>query len=150
MNTIETELTNILGREFTLEVENRVQEKIDNDAMLNGYQLIIGALCALLAMIESPMSFPTRWVLSDNGKREFARYMSIGMTPEGMRKMFGLRPLLLQDVPVLITLPNHCIVCMVYDNGKLLESIEFLSVAPIVPIVIFIAAIFGLLHWHIM
>ena len=42
LNTIETELTNILGREFTLEVENRVQEKIDNDAMLNGYQLIIG------------------------------------------------------------------------------------------------------------
>ena len=36
----------MLRQEFTLEMENRIQEKTDNDAMLNGYQLIIGALCA--------------------------------------------------------------------------------------------------------
>ena len=88
LNTIETELTNILGREFTLEVENRVQEKIDNDAMLNGYQLIIGALCALLAMIGIANVFSNTLGFIRQRKREFARYMSIGMTPEGMRKMF--------------------------------------------------------------
>ena len=44
---IETELTNVLGHDISFEVENRVQEKIDNDAMLNGYKLIIGgAVCA--------------------------------------------------------------------------------------------------------
>ena len=48
---IETELTNVLGHDISFEVENRVQEKIDNDAMLNGYKLIIGALCVLLAFI---------------------------------------------------------------------------------------------------
>ena len=35
---IETELTNVLGHDISFEVENRVQEKIDNDAMLNGYK----------------------------------------------------------------------------------------------------------------
>ena len=99
LNTIETELTNILGREFTLEVENRVQEKIDNDAMLNGYQLIIGVLCALLAMIGIANVFSNTLGFIRQRKREFARYMSIGMTPEGMRKMFRIEALLLQDVP---------------------------------------------------
>ena len=80
-------------------MENRVQEKIDNDAMLNGYQLIIGALCALLAMIGIANVFSNTLGFIRQRKREFARYMSIGMTPEGMRKMFRIELLLLQDVP---------------------------------------------------
>ena len=43
LSMIETELTNVLGHDISFEVENRIQEKIDNDAMLNGYKLIIGA-----------------------------------------------------------------------------------------------------------
>ena len=34
---IETELTNVLGHDISFEVENRVQEKIDNDAMPVSY-----------------------------------------------------------------------------------------------------------------
>ena len=49
LSMIETELTNVLGQDISFEAENRIQEKIDNDAMLNGYKLIIGALCVLLA-----------------------------------------------------------------------------------------------------
>ena len=143
MNTIETELTNILGREFTLEVENRVQEKIDNDAMLNGYQLIIGALCALLAMIGIANVFSNTLGFIRQRKREFARYMSIGMTPEGMRKMFWIEALVIAGRPVLITLPVTVLFVWFMITASYLNPIEFLSVAPIVPIVIFIAAIFG-------
>ena len=46
LNTIETELTNILGHRFTPEMENRVQERADNDAMLNGYKFILGSVFA--------------------------------------------------------------------------------------------------------
>ena len=58
----------MLGHDISFEVENRVQEKIDNDAMLNGYKLIIGALCVLLAFIGIATYFPTRWDLSGKGK----------------------------------------------------------------------------------
>lgn len=143
LNTIETELTNILGREFTLEVENRVQEKIDNDAMLNGYQLIIGVLCALLAMIGIANVFSNTLGFIRQRKREFARYMSIGMTPEGMRKMFRIEALVIAGRPVLITLPITVLFVWFMITASYLNPIEFLSVAPIVPIVIFIAAIFG-------
>ena len=42
LSAIEAELTNVLGQDIALEAENRVQEKIDNDAMLNGYKLDAG------------------------------------------------------------------------------------------------------------
>lgn len=143
LQTIETELTNMLRQEFTLEMENRIQEKTDNDAMLNGYQLIIGALCALLAMIGIANVFPNTLSFIRQRKREFARYLSIGMTPESMRKMFRIEALVIAGRPVLITLPVTVLFVWFMITASHLNPMEFLSVAPIVPVVIFIAAIFG-------
>lgn len=143
LHTIETELTNILRQEFTLEMENRIQEKTDNDAMLNGYQLIIGALCALLAMIGIANVFSNTLSFIRQRKREFARYLSIGMTPESMRKMFRIEALVIAGRPVLITLPVTVLFVWFMITASHLNPMEFLSVAPIVPVVIFIAAIFG-------
>lgn len=143
LNEIETELTNILEHEFMFEIENRVQEKIDNDAMLNGYKLIIGALCALLALIGIANVFSNTLGFIRQRKREFARYMSIGMTPEGMRKIFQIEALVIAGRPVLITLPVTVLFVWFMITASYLNPMEFLSVAPIVPIIIFIAAIFG-------
>lgn len=38
-------------------------------------------------------------------KREFARYMSVGLTPEGIKKMFCIEAMALIGRPVLLTLP---------------------------------------------
>ena len=143
LNTIETELKNILGHEFTLEMENRVQERMDNDTMLNGYKLIIGSLCALLALIGIANVFSNTLGFIRQRKREFARYMSIGMTPEGMRKMFWIEALVIAGRPILITLPVTVLFVWFMITASYLNPMEFLAVAPIVPIVIFIAAIFG-------
>ncbi len=43
LNDIETELANVLGHSITFEIENRVHEKLDNTAMLNGYKVVVGA-----------------------------------------------------------------------------------------------------------
>ncbi len=143
LNTIETELKNILGHEFTLEMENRVQERMDNDTMLNGYKLIIGSLCALLALIGIANVFSNTLGFIRQRKREFARYMSIGMTPEGMRKMFWIEALVIAGRPILITLPVTVLFVWFMITASYLNPMEFLAVIPIVPIVIFIAAILG-------
>ena len=143
LNTIETELTNILRPKFTFEMENRVQERIDNDAMLNGYQVIIGALCVLLALIGIANVFSNTLGFIRQRKKEFARYMSIGMTPEGMRKMFRIEALVIAGRPVLITLPVTVLFVWFMITASHLNPLEFLTVAPIVPIVIFIVMILG-------
>ena len=100
LSMIETELTNVLGHDISFEVENRVQEKIDNDAMLNGYKLIIGALCVLLAFIGIANVFSNTLGFIRQRKREFARYMSCLLyTSQPLR--FGFRLHLEQTVKVL-------------------------------------------------
>ena len=133
----------MLGRDISFEMENRVQEKIDNDAMLNGYKLVVGALCALLALIGIANVFSNTLGFIRQRKREFARYMSIGMTPEGMRKMFWIEALVIAGRPVLITLPVTAVFVWLMITASSLNPKEFLAAAPILPVVLFIAAIFG-------
>ena len=97
LSMIETELTNVLGHDISFEVENRIQEKIDNDAMLNGYKLIIGALCVLLAFIG------------------------------------------------IANVSSNTLVVFVWlmITASYLNPMEFLAMAPIVPILLFIVALFG-------
>ena len=143
LSAIEAELTNVLGQGIAFEAENRVQEKIDNDAMLNGYKLVVGALCALLAFIGIANVFSNTLGFIRQRKREFARYMSIGMTPEGMRKMFWIEALVIAGRPVLITLPVTAVFVWLMITASCLNPMEFLAAAPIVPILLFIAALFG-------
>ena len=143
LNTIETELKNMMGHEFTLEMENRIQEKTDNDVMLNGYKWIIGSLCVLLALIGIANVFSNTLGFIRQRKREFARYMSIGMTPGGMRKIFCIEVLVIAGRPVLITLPLTVLFVSFMIKASVLNPMEFWTAAPILPIVIFILLIFG-------
>ena len=111
--------------------------------MLNGYKLIIGALCVLLAFIGIANVFSNTLGFIRQRKREFARYMSIGMTPEGMRKMFWIEALVIAGRPVLITLPITAVFVWLMITASYLNPMEFLAVAPIVPILLFIVALFG-------
>ena len=122
LSTIEVELTNVLGHDISFEMENRVQEKLDNDAMLNGYKLVVGALCVLLAFIGIANVFSNTLGFIRQRKREFARYMSIGMTPEGMRKNVLDRGPRHRRPPGSDHAADYCCVCVVDDNGKLPES----------------------------
>lgn len=143
LSAIETELTNALGNDITFEVENRVQEKIDNDAMLNGYKLVVGALCVLLAFIGIANVFSNTLGFIRQRKREFARYMSIGMTPMAMRKIFWIEAIVIAGRPVLITLPITAVFVWCMITTSYLNPIEFWEVAPIVPIALFIVALLG-------
>ncbi|MDO4299737.1 MAG: ABC transporter permease, partial [Lachnospiraceae bacterium] len=143
LNTLESDIAQKVGREYTIESENRIQEKIDNDHMIQGYMVMIGALCALLAMIGIANVFSNALGFLRQRRREFAQYMSVGMTPESMRKMFCIEALVIAGRPLLITLPLTVLFVGFMISASYLNPVEFLAVAPIVPTVVFILAIFG-------
>ena len=97
----------------------------------------------LLAFIGIANVFSNTLGFIRQRKREFARYMSIGMTPEGMRKMFWIEALVIAGRPVLIALPITVVFVWLMITASYLNPMEFLAVAPIVPILLFIAALFG-------
>ena len=76
-------------------------------------------------------------------KREFARYISIGMTPGSMRKMFYIEAFVIAWRPFFITLPLTVIFVSFMITASYLNPEEFFTEAPIIPILLFILTIFG-------
>lgn len=143
LNVLKESLSEIMGKNYAFEIENRIQERLDNDNTLKGYMLIIGGLCVLLAVIGLANVFSNTLSFIRQRKREFARYMSVGMTPESMRKMFCIEAFVIAGRPILITLPLTVLSVGFMITASHLNPMEFLVEAPIVPIVIFYLAIFG-------
>lgn len=143
LNALEDQITEILGQDYTCEIENRIQERIDNDAMIRGYMTVTSAFCGLLALIGIANVFSNTLGFLRQRKREFARYESVGMTPAGLRKMFFVEALVTAGRPVVITVPLTVVFAGLMIRASSLDPAEFLAEAPILPIVIFMLAIFG-------
>lgn len=143
LNVLETDIVQVLGHGYTVESENRIQEKVSDENTQKGAMLILGAFCVLLAIIGIANVFSNTLGFLRQRKREFAQYMSVGMTPEGMRKMFCIEALVLAGRPLLITLPITVLSVGFMITASYLNPMEFLVKVPIVPIMVFILAIFG-------
>lgn len=143
LNALEADIVQVVSREYTVESENRIQEKVSDESMRKGSMLILGAFCALLAVIGIANIFSNTSGFLRQRKREFAQYMSVGMTPGSMWKMFCIEALVIAGYPLLITLPLTVVFTGFMITASYLNPMEFLVKAPIVPIAVFILVIFG-------
>lgn len=143
LNALEKDIVQIVSHNYTVESENRIQEKVSDENMQKGAMLILGAFCVLLAVIGIANVFSNTLGFLRQRRREFAQYMSVGMTPESMRKMFCIEALVIAGRPLLITLPITVLSVGFMITASYLNPMEFLVKIPIVPITIFILAIFG-------
>ena len=118
-NALDASVVNLISKEYVVESENRIQEKVSNDEMMD--------------------------VFIQQRKREFVQYMSIGMTDDNIWKIFGIEALVIASRPLLITLPLTVMFVGFVITASYLETIEFLVEAPILEILLFIVAIVGLI-----
>lgn len=143
LNVLEEEITQMIGSEYEMESENRIQEREDNDKMIEGYELIVGAFCVLFAMIGIAHVFSHTLGFLRQRKREFARLLSVGLTPEGIRKMFCIEALVIAGRPVLITLALTTAAVAFMIKASCLDPMEFIKAAPAVPILVFVLSVFA-------
>lgn len=143
LNGLEENLTPLIRGTYETEIENRIQEKQTNDRMIHGMMLILGGFCVLLAMIGIGNVFSNTLGFVRQRRREFARYLSIGLTPTGLKKIFCIEALVIAGRPVLITLPCTVIAVGFMIKASFLEPMIFIREAPILPIFTFLLAIFG-------
>ena len=143
LNVLEDEIAHMVSPKYEMESENRIQEREDNDKMIEGYELILGGFCVLLAMIGVAHVFSHTLGFLRQRKREFARYMSVGLTPEGIRKMFCIEALVIVGRPVLVTLGVTIVAVAFMIKASHLDPVEFILLAPIVPILLFVSAVFA-------
>ena len=143
LNWLQDEIAGLVGGQYTITSENRIQEYADNNKQIQGMMLILGGFCILLAVIGMGNVFSNTLGFVSQRKREFARYLSIGMTPGELGKMFCIEALVMAGGPILRSL-----LLAVFAVGYMLRISyvdvgEFMAEAPVVPVGIFMAAVFG-------
>lgn len=141
LNCLEQEIDRLVPRQYERKSENRAQEKLSNDRLIQGMVTILGAFCVLLAMIGITNVFSNTLGFVRQREREFARYVSIGLTPREMRAIFCIEAFVIAGKPLLITLPLTALFVQFAVTASYLDPRAFWSRAPVLPILIFAAAI---------
>ena len=137
------EIDQLLGSRYTVVSENRIQEKEINDRQIRGMMAIFGGFCVLLAIIGIGNVFSNTLGFVHQRKREFARYLSVGMTPGGIRKLFCIEALVLVGRPFINSLPITLLATWVMLRASYLPMGDFLAQAPFIPVIVFGIAVLG-------
>lgn len=143
LKVLQGQMNRLIGQDYVIESENRIQEYETNGKKIQGMRVIFGGFCVLLAIIGIGDVFSNTLGFVRQRKREFARYMSVGLTPRELKKMFCIEALVIAGRPILTTVPFAVIVVWSLLKMSYLNIAEFLAEAPFVPIIIFMSAIFG-------
>ncbi len=143
LNSTEEKIAQLLDEKYTIEQENRIQEYELNNRQIQGMMAIFGAFCILLAIIGIGNVFSNTLGFVRQRKREFARYMSVGLTPKELKKMFCTEAIVIAGRPILISLPIIIVAVGFMLQTSYMEVGTFLGEAPLIPIFIFMLTILG-------
>ncbi|SHO43861.1 ABC transporter permease [Anaerocolumna xylanovorans] len=140
--SVQTEIEQLLsGKNY--EIENRAEEKQFNEEIKKGYILIMGGLCGLLAIIGLANVFSNTLGYIYQRKREFSRYVSVGLSPRGIKKILCIEALIIGGKPIVITVPLTIVFVIFAAAASYINPMEFLESMPIVPLFIFACMIMG-------
>ena len=143
LDALQGQVESLIAGNYKVESENRIQEVEANNKQIQGMMTIFGGFCVLLAIIGIGNVFSNTLGFVRQRKREFARYMSVGMTQGEIKKMFCIEALTIAGRPVLITLPLAVVAVGYLLKTSYVEVGTFLAGAPIIPVMIFMLAIWG-------
>ncbi|MDE7429182.1 MAG: ABC transporter permease, partial [Lachnospiraceae bacterium] len=143
LNALQGEIDRLIGSQYNVVSENRIQEKEINDRQIRGMMAIFSGFCVLLAIIGIGNVFSNTLGFVHQRKREFARYLSVGMTPGEIRKLFGIEALILAGRPILISLPIVILAAWAMLRASYLPVGDFIARAPFVPAIVFGMAVLG-------
>lgn len=143
LNALQRQIDAIAAGCYRIESENRIRSYEENDTKMQGMMTIFGGFCVLLAVIGVSNIFTNTLGVVRQRKREIARYISVGMKPEEIRKMFCIEALVIAGRPVLLTLPVAVFAVGAMLKASYVDPAEFLAKAPLRPIAVFMLAVWA-------
>ncbi|HHV22025.1 MAG TPA: ABC transporter permease [Propionibacterium sp.] len=141
LDSVEAAVSDLYGGSAI--VENRVRDEISDAEIRRGYMLVVGALCALLALVGIANVLAQTWGQAKQRRREFARYLSVGVGPSGLRRLLAVEALVLAGRPLLIAVPVTGAFVLFAVDASELSLTEFWPAVPWAALVGFAAAIVG-------
>ena len=143
LEALERELAQAIGGSYEIESENRIGEEEASDSSYRALMTIIGGFCILLAMIGIGNVFTNTLGFARERRREVARYLSVGMMPQSIRKLFCVEALVLAGRPVLVTLPVLAVISWIFMRVAYLDPALLLRCVPAAPLLAFVLADFA-------
>lgn len=143
LDRIQEEIEKNLAGTYTTESENRIREYETNDRKIQGMMVVLGSFCVLLALIGVGDVFSNTLGFVQQRKREFARYLSVGMTPRELRKMFCIEAFALAGRPMLWAAAVAFLAVGAMLKASYVDAGEFLAEAPFFPTGAFMLAVGG-------
>lgn len=143
LDALQEETARLLGGKYEIEQENRIREQENNHKQIQGMLAVFDGFCVLLAVIGVGNVFSNTLGFVRQRRREFARYLSVGMTPKELKKMFCIEALLIAVRPVLTGVPAVFLLVGVMLKASYMEAGRFMADAPYVPIFLFCMGILG-------
>ena len=137
ISAIELALEGMIGSEYEYKIDNRIEDEENNVKFRNAYKLVIGGLMGLFVCIGLANVFSNALGHIQQRKREFARYLSVGLAPSGIKKVLFLEALILGAKPILISLLINIPLIAMALNESLITPKEFIQQIPALPVFIF-------------
>ncbi len=134
---LQKELKELLGSNYEYTLESRLEKEQNNITFRNAYKIVIGALASLFICIGLANVFSNTLGHIHQRKRELARYMSIGLTPKGVKKVLRLEAFLIAVKPIFISLLINIPLIIMGLNASLINVSEFLEHMPLLPITVY-------------
>lgn len=138
---IERTLKGLAGEIDGYVLENRLERVRSNETIRNAYRICIIGLAGLLACIGLANVFSNTLGYLHQRKREFARYLTCGLSPGGVRKVLCAEAVVLALRPILISLLINIPAVLLALNAALIGPGEYLQHIPAVPIAAFACVI---------
>ncbi len=143
LSALQQEIDKVTEGHYKIESENRIRSYEENDTKMQGMMTIFGGFCVLLAVIGVSNMFSNTLGFVRQRKREIARYLSVGMKPQEIRKMFCIEAFVIVGKPVLFTLPVVVLAVGAMLRASFMDPAEFMAEAPIRPIITFMLAVWA-------
>lgn len=132
---IKNNLEKLLGEEEIL--ESRVEKQNSDKIIRSGLRLIGGIAATVLACTGLSNVFSLTMGQIRQRKKEFARYLSIGLSPRGLKKILYLEALRIGGNPILLALFVNIPLVLFALNACGIGISNFLQNMPLCPILIF-------------
>lgn len=129
-----------------ISVESRLEEQADDERIRRGLRFIAAVAAAVLALTGLSNVFSSTLGQVRERKREFAKYLSVGMSPRGLKKILWLEALKISVTPLLLSLLINCPLVWFALESSGVALMDFLKNMPLGPILIFSLGIVFLVY----
>jgi len=138
---IENSIRKLLDGQENYKLENKLATEKADVNFRKAYIVAIGSLTGLLICIGLANVLSNALGIFYQRKREFSRYITIGLSPKGVLRLLMLEAAILALRPILISLLVNIPIVLLSLNASFITLDEFMQNIPIIPVLTVAAVI---------